>query len=119
MNTWQLLGVILASAVFWFQYVDLKDRHRPEPRWRLIAAFGLGMVAWGLSVLTFMALEAMGLPDVKMGERKWNAVFCFGIVGPLEEGTKALMAYLFVFRWREFDEQIDGFVYAAAIALGF
>jgi RsiW-degrading membrane proteinase PrsW (M82 family) len=37
----------------------------------------------------------------------------------LEEGTKALMAYLFVFRWREFDEQIDGFVYAAAIALGF
>ena len=119
LNTWQLLGVILASALFWFQYVDLKDRRRPEPRWRLIVAFGLGMVAWGIAVLTFIALEQLGLPDIRMGERVWSAVFCFGIVGPLEEGAKALMAYLFVFRWREFDEPIDGFIYAAAIALGF
>jgi len=70
-------------------------------------------------VLTFIFLEELGLPDIKMGERVWTAIFCFGIVGPLEEGTKALMAYLIVFRWKEFDEPIDGFVYAAAIALGF
>ncbi len=119
LSTWQLLGVILASALFWFQYVDLKDRRRPEPRWRLIFAFVLGMVAWGASVLTFMVLGKLGLPDIRMGERVWTAVFCFGIVGPLEEGTKALVAYLIVFRWKEFDEPIDGFVYAAAIALGF
>lgn len=119
LNSWQLMGVILASALFWMQYVDLKDRRQPEPRRRLLLAFLLGFVAWGLSVLTFTALDAVGVPDIKWGDRGWTAVFCFLIVGPLEEGTKALMAYLFVFRWREFDEPIDGFVYAAAIALGF
>ena len=119
LNSWELLGAILASALFWMQYVDLKDRRQPEPRRRLLLAFVLGMVAWGLSVLTFVALEAVGVPDVRWGDHGWTAVFCFLIVGPLEEGAKALMAYLFVFRWREFDEPIDGFVYAAAIALGF
>jgi len=119
LNTWQLAGVILASALFWMQYVDLKDRRRPEPRRRLLLAFVLGQVAWGLAVLGFLALDALGVPEIRMGELRWSAVYCFLIVGPVEEGAKALMAYLFVFRWREFDEPIDGFVYAAAIALGF
>ena len=119
LNTWQLLGVTLASALFWMLYVDLKDRRQPEPRRLLLIAFLLGIVAWGLTVLGFMALDALNVPSVTMGERRWNAVYCFLIVGPLEEGTKALMAYLIVFRWRAFDEPIDGFVYAAAISLGF
>ena len=119
MSTWQLAGVILASALFWMQYVNLKDRRQPEPRRRLLLGFVLGLVAWGIAVLGFMAFEALGVPDIQFGERAWTAVYCFLIVGPLEEGAKALMAYLFVFRWREFDEPIDGFVYAAAISLGF
>ena len=119
LNTWQLLGVTLASALFWMLYVDLKDRRQREPRRLLLIAFLLGIVAWGIAVLGFMALDALKVPDIKMGELRWNAVYCFLIVGPLEEGAKALMAYLVVFRWRAFDEPIDGFVYAAAISLGF
>ena len=119
LNTWQLLGVICASAVFWMQYVQLKDSRKPEPRRRLFMAFGLGIVAWLLAMLASMGLDALGFTEIKLGERLWTARFCFLIVGPIEEGSKALLAYLFVFRWREFDEPIDGFVYAAAIALGF
>jgi RsiW-degrading membrane proteinase PrsW (M82 family) len=119
MSTWQLVGVILASAVFWMQYVNLKDRLRPEPRRRLLYAFVLGLVAWGLAVLAFMATEALGVPDIKFAERPWTAVYCFLLVGPIEEGAKALLAYTIAFRWRAFDESIDGFVYAAAISLGF
>jgi len=119
LNTWQLLGAILASAVFWMQYVDLKDRRQPEPRRGLLIAFLLGIVAWGMAVLGFIALDALNVPDVRFGEGPWTAVYCFGIVGPLEEGAKALLAYSIVFRWRQFDEPIDGFVYAAAISLGF
>jgi len=119
MNTWQLLGVICASAVFWMQYVQLKDHRKPEPRRRLLMAFGLGIVAWCLTMLASIGLEALGYTEIKLGEVPWTARFCFLVVGPMEEGSKALLAYLFVFRWREFDEPIDGFVYAAAIALGF
>jgi len=119
LTTWQLLGVILASAVFWMHYVQLKDRQQPEPRRHLFIAFGLGMLSWALSVGGFKSLEALGVPDIKFGEVPWTAVYCFGFVGPLEEGTKVLLAYLIVFRWREFDEPLDGFVYASAISLGF
>jgi len=119
MNTWQLFGVILASAILWMQYVQLKDHRQPEPPRRLLMAFGLGIVAWGVAVLGFMAIEAVGVDDIRFGEARWTAVFCFAFVGPLEEGAKVLLAYLVVFRWREFDEPMDGFVYAAAISLGF
>jgi len=119
MSAWQLLGVILASAVFWMQYVQLKDARQPEPRKHLLIAFGLGILAWGFTILCSISMDAMGLPDLKLGERPWIAVYCFLVVGPIEEGSKILLAYLIVFRWREFDEPVDGFVYAAAISLGF
>jgi len=119
MKTWQIIGVILASALFWMQYVDMKDHRQPEPRRRLLLAFLLGIVGWGLAILAFLMVDELDVPDIKFGERTWTAIYCFLIVGPIEEGAKALMAYLFVFRWREFDEPIDGFVYAAAISLGF
>jgi len=118
-SAWQLLGLILISGVLWMHYVESKDRHQPEPRWRLLFAFALGIVACGLSVLGFIALEALGVPGIGFNEGAWTAMFCFGIIGPLEEGTKVLLAYLFVFRWREYDEPLDGFVYAAALSLGF
>jgi RsiW-degrading membrane proteinase PrsW (M82 family) len=119
LNTWQLLGVILASAILWMYYVRSKDQRAPEPRRHLVVAFVLGLVAWALSVGVFVALDALGVDDVKFGEVTWTAFYCFAIIGPLEEGTKVLLFCLFVVRWREFDEPMDGFVYAAAISLGF
>jgi protease PrsW len=118
-NAWQLLGLVLASGLLWMLYVESKDRLRPEPRWRLASAFGLGFAACWLSLLGYWAMDAAGVPDVQFGGEPWAAVYCFGIVGPLEEGMKLLPAYLIVFRWREFDEPVDGFVYASALALGF
>jgi RsiW-degrading membrane proteinase PrsW (M82 family) len=119
MSSWQLLGVILASALLWMQYVDLKDARQPEPRKHLVIAFLLGIVAWAIAVLCYVTLEAFGVSDVKFGEPNWAAAFCFLVIGPVEEGAKFLVAYLIVFRWREFDEPIEGIVYAAAISLGF
>jgi RsiW-degrading membrane proteinase PrsW (M82 family) len=46
-------------------------------------------------------------------------LYCVIIVGPLEEGVKFLIARAIVFRWRHFDEPIDGMVYASFVAIGF
>ena len=118
-GTWLLLGMVAGSSLFWMQYVDLKDHIKPEPRRRLITAFLLGLPACGLAILVFTILERFGLPGVDSGGVPWTAAFCFLLIGPIEEGVKVLVAYLFVFRWSEFDEPIDGFVYASAISLGF
>lgn len=90
LNWWQLLGVILASAFFWMQYVDLKDQRHSEPRRHLLIAFLLGIVAWGLAVLCLMALDTLGVPDIKFGEGPWTCVYCFLITQ--EPGTARVNA---------------------------
>ena len=116
---WVILGMVMAAAVFWMQYVDLKDRFLPEPRTRLLMAFGLGALAGVLALGCFTALDLLGLPDPWSGETSWMAVYCLGVIGPVEEGAKLFVAWFVVFRWPEFDEPLDGLVYAAAISLGF
>ena len=44
---------------------------------------------------------------------------CFLVIGPCEEIAKFLAVRLFVYRNHEFDEPLDGIIYAAAAALGF
>jgi len=114
-----VITMVIASALFWLQYVDLKDTVAPEPLRRLLAAFGLGIVAALMAMGAFTVLDIAGLPALDSGGVGWMALFSFGLIGPIEEGAKILVAALIVFRWQEFDEPIDGFVYAAAISLGF
>ena len=119
LNSWHMVGLILISALLWMHYVQWKDRHKPEPRWRLFLAFLLGGVACGLSVLGFMVLDFFGVPDIEFGRAPWTCFYSLVFIGPIEEGAKLLMALLFIFRWREFDEPLDGFVYASMLSLGF
>lgn len=119
LNFWQLGGLVVVSALLWLHYVQLKDRHQPEPRRRVLLAFSFGVFACGLAWLAFSALERWGVPGLDPTDRRWTAVYCFLLIGPIEELAKLLPARWFVFRWREYDEPLDGFVYSAAIALGF
>ncbi|MBI1175959.1 PrsW family intramembrane metalloprotease [bacterium] len=116
---WQIAGMLLAAALFWLQYIDLKDRLRPEPRRRLVGAFVLGIIACALALGAFWLTDVLGFPEFDEGDSGWLATYCFLVIGPVEEGAKLLVALLIAFRWKEFDEPIDGLVYAAAIALGF
>ena len=116
---WVLICMVLASAVFWMQYVDVKDRFYPEPRTRLLMAFGLGVVAAAGALGVFSLLDWLGVPPLWSRGTGWTTAYCLGLIGPVEEGAKLAVAWWIVFRWPEFDEPLDGFVYAAAISLGF
>ncbi len=113
------VAFVAAAALFWLQYFDLKDAARPEPRLRLLASFALGIGAAILAVLGFVALTALGFPPVTAGPAAGVAWYCFAIGAPVEEGAKFLVARVACFRWRTFDERVDGLVYATAVALGF
>ena len=113
------MGRLLATSLFWLQYIDLKDRLQPEPRHKLIFAYLLGISACGLALLAFWLTEWFGFPEYDVGDAGWLATYCFLVIGPIEEGAKVLVFLAVVCRWRAFDEPIDGLVYPASIAFGF
>jgi RsiW-degrading membrane proteinase PrsW (M82 family) len=111
----------------WLAFVRRFDRARPEPLWLVVATFALG----GLSVVP-AGLAEVGCakatpwldPSVMtLGGQVWAlpiavAVFTL-VVGVSEEGSKFLGAWSLARHRREFDEPVDGIIYASAAALGF
>lgn len=103
--------VAFVPAVFYIQPLILIDRYDPEPPWALALAF-----AWGaLVAVLFSAI----VNDV------FGAIFgnaASGVISApiFEEGSKGLgVVLVLIFLRKEFDDILDGIVYAGTIALGF
>jgi protease PrsW len=117
---WQiaLSGAIPALVAMWL--VDRLDRKRPEPaRTRRLVAF-VGM----LSVIPALILEMVVLGQssgyVQPQYTYQGATFhAFVVAAAIEEACKIAVIYWVVWRRPEFDERMDGIVYAARAGLGF
>lgn len=110
MENWHILVVIgvlaYAPGLFWLWYFFKKDLE-PEPLHLIRNCFVFGMVA----VVPAGAVELL-IPVPR--------VFMTTIGAPIiEETAKFLAVYLSIYRHAEFDEPMDGVVYAVAVALGF
>ena len=102
----ELLILAIAPAVLILFYVYRKDRYEPEPKYLVAKVFLLG----ALSVIPAALLE-MPFP---------SGLFSSAVVAPVvEEGLKFAVVFFFVYKSSEFDEPMDGIVYAAAAGLGF
>lgn len=95
-------------GLFWTWYFFRRDRFEPEPVLMIRDCFLLGMVAVIPAVIVESPFE------------KASVLFSVVIVAPIaEELLKFAVVRLTVYRNTEFDEPMDGIVYAAAVALGF
>jgi RsiW-degrading membrane proteinase PrsW (M82 family) len=113
------LGFVAGGALFWLMYFDVKDRLRPEPRRLLVLAFLIGGGSAFVGVALYRLAAWSGLPGDPGTTQLSILLYCLLLVGPIEEGVKFLGARALVFRWKQFDEPIDGLVYAGAVAIGF
>jgi RsiW-degrading membrane proteinase PrsW (M82 family) len=114
-----LTGAIPALVAMWV--VDRLDRKRPEPPTlrRLVAVIGM------LSVIPALLLE-LGL-SASLGEvleppdlTYQGATFkSFVVAAGVEEACKIGVIYWIVWGRPEFDERLDGIVYACRAGLGF
>lgn len=104
-----MLGLLLlavAPSLFIFLYLYRKDRYEPEPLRLVIWIFFLGTVA----VIPAAFIELL-FP---------SGIFVSAVVAPVvEEAIKFLVVFLTIYRNPEFDEPVDGIVYAMAAGLGF
>jgi RsiW-degrading membrane proteinase PrsW (M82 family) len=111
----------------WLFFVRRFDRARPEPMWLVLATFGLGCLSIvpaglaevGLSQLTpWLEPSVVTLGGQLIALPLAIAVYTV-VVGVVEEGAKFFATWSLARHRREFDEPVDGIVYACAAALGF
>ena len=101
-----LLVLAIAPAVFILWYMYRKDYYEPEPLRLVVQVFLLG----GLSVIPAAVIE-YPFP---------SGIITSSVVAPfVEEMIKFCVVFFFVYHLPEFDEPVDGMMYAAAAGLGF
>jgi RsiW-degrading membrane proteinase PrsW (M82 family) len=124
------LIVPILPGLVWLWIFYRTDRYEPEPKRLVLMTFALGVLA---IVPAFLGERAANHLYPFLGPIEAAAaakagtlrdalpllVGCFLVIGPCEEISKFLAVRLFIYRNREFDEPLDGIIYAAAAALGF
>jgi RsiW-degrading membrane proteinase PrsW (M82 family) len=114
-----ILGV--GPAVLWLAYFYRKDRFEPEPLRLILRAFLAGafctVPAGFLNALAETLTVGRGATETASAASL--VVLAFAFVGPVEEALKLLAVRWTVYREDDFDEPIDGLIYAASAALGF
>jgi len=118
-----LIVPVILPVLFWAVYHYHKDRHLPEPIGHLLLAFGLGVFAAAVSQSLYVALEPLGLRfDAGfLAETNPLGLLAYALlaIGPIEEFSKLVFFVAIILRFEEFDEPLDGIIYASFIALGY
>lgn len=119
----KIAAVILAPALFWLLYHRWKDRRRPEPVPAIVLAYVAGIGSGWVGLAAYEWTHRLGLTADPHGLAASDVgallFYCLLVVGPVEELVKFLPFVVIAARLRAFDEEIDGVVYASAVALGF
>jgi RsiW-degrading membrane proteinase PrsW (M82 family) len=112
-----LLVLAIAPGVALAWYVYNKDRWEKEPPKLLIFSFILGIL------IVFPAALIEGIIDLLIPFDKEDlislAIYCFLGIGIVEEGTKFLVIYKYLYPRDEFNTPFDGIVYSVMVGLGF
>lgn len=107
-----LPGILLSWYIYW------RDKHEPEPKHYMVAAFVLGMAA----TYPAIKMEEFGMHELGIFvSESWLMTFAFAfwVIAFSEELVKFLFLRYVFYPRKEFDEPMDGIVYAVMIGMGF
>ena len=107
-----LIALTLLPVVVLMVYIYRQDKYQKEPIRLLIRAFIGGMLAIPLDFIVIDLIKMIFYSES-------TAYQAFFEAGFPEELSKFIILFLFIWRCKEFDEYMDGIVYAAFVGLGF
>lgn len=112
------LAVALVPALAWLAWFLRKDRYEPEPRGLVLRAFVYGMAIVPAALVLERQLDALLAPFARASALpRWAHLAL--LVAPLEELLKFAVVRLRFYPDPEFNEPVDGIVYATTVAIGF
>jgi RsiW-degrading membrane proteinase PrsW (M82 family) len=109
METGYLFLLAIAPAAFWLWYFYNKDRYEPEPLSWILFVYLLGIAV----------TIPVAIIEGAMGEFLPEFLIVVMVAPIVEEAGKYLVVRKTVYESGEFDEPVDGIIYAAAAGLGF
>ncbi len=115
MNMYSIVALAFGPGVFWLWYFYKKDKLEPEPKSYILKIFFAGM----LVIVPVLAAECLCHCAANFISQFSNFYLVVLIAPIVEEYGKFFVVRKMVYHDREFDEPMDGIVYAAAAALGF
>lgn len=114
-----LIITSILPALVLVGFIIFKDKNNPEPKKKLLIAFGLGMISGPASLLLIDLFRVMGLFSDNPTTFVGVVIQAFFQAAVPEEIMKFLALWIVVKTTKEFDEYFDGIVYAVCVGMGF
>ena len=114
-----ILALAVLPALILVYYVYQQDKLQREPTRNLVKAFFYGGASVFASLLISVPFMRLGLFPSEI-HTHMDALRCafFGAAIP-EETAKLFLLWLFLRKCKDFDERMDGIVYAVCVGMGF
>lgn len=114
-----VLALAVLPALILVYYVYTQDKLQREPTKNLVKAFFYGGGSVFASLLISVPFMKMGLfpQEIHTTIDAFRTAF-FGAAIP-EETAKLVLLWLFLRKCKDFDERMDGIVYAVCVGMGF
>lgn len=114
-----VIALAVLPAIILIYYTYQQDKLQREPVRSIVKAFFYGWMSVFASFLISMPSMWMGLfpQEIKSMGDAFRMAF-FGAAVP-EESAKLFLLWLFLRKCRDFDERMDGIVYAVCVGMGF
>lgn len=107
-----LLALSILPVIVLMIFIYYKDKYQKEPIKSLAKAFIGGIIAIPLDLIIVGLINSVWVSDTVFYSAFWEAGFS-------EELSKLLIFMILIWRDKNFDEYMDGIVYATFIGLGF
>lgn len=117
MHYFYIVTLALLPGLLIAVYLYLHDKHEPEPIRLVIFSFFLGALSLGLNLLIAWPIDM--LIPLDEHDLTAQAIHAFAVVALLEEASKFIFLRLFIYPNKNFNEPLDGIIYAVMIGLGF
>ncbi|MFN3840151.1 MAG: PrsW family intramembrane metalloprotease [Cyclobacteriaceae bacterium] len=117
MSTFFLVTIALTPGIAIAIYMYIHDKHEPEPVWLLALSFFYGILSLGLNLA--IALPVDRLIPINEKDLTAQAFHAFAVVAFLEELSKFVFIRGVLYRNKNFNEPLDGIVYAVMVGMGF
>lgn len=117
MNTFFLILIALTPGIGIAFYIYFMDKHEPEPVKLVVLSFLMGVLSLGLNLLLIIPID--NFFPIEEKDLEEQAVHAFVMVAFLEEVCKFIFIRGILYRNKNFNEPLDGIVYAVMVGMGF